>query len=210
MLGRLKLICELGYIGRRYDSSYKLQAKFGAYYLLPKGINALKQFPADINKQVIRNIRNDVRASDRFARHCLTIYSTYSRLNELYGYSFKFFTSSYLHGFDYFPNPLPDAYIKFNKNNTNNKTEELKHYLVECLDDTMPESVMRKKLLGLVNHADSGEWAPKTTYPIILLVCSNDKLYKKAKVWALKAQDYSWTKDLEIVALTLEGLSTLN
>src|SRR5487761_1142882 len=46
---RLRILCEQEYIGRRYDSSYKLQAKFAQYYLLPKGVEVLKQHPEIFN-----------------------------------------------------------------------------------------------------------------------------------------------------------------
>src|ERR1700691_4894520 len=53
---RLRILREQEYIGRRYDTTYRLQAKFAQYYLLPKGIAVLKQHPEHFNPQVLRNI----------------------------------------------------------------------------------------------------------------------------------------------------------
>jgi hypothetical protein len=43
----------------------------------------LKQHPEHFNKQVLRNIRKDVDASDRFIRHNINIFTLYTRLKEL-------------------------------------------------------------------------------------------------------------------------------
>src|SRR5215471_11927841 len=68
---RLRVLCEQEYIGRRYDSSYRLQARFASYYLLPKGIEVLKKKSKEYRTSVLRNIRKDNAASDRFAQHCI-------------------------------------------------------------------------------------------------------------------------------------------
>jgi transcriptional antiterminator Rof (Rho-off) len=40
---RLAVLLEQEYIGRRYGPEYRLQRKHASYYLLTKGVNALKQ-----------------------------------------------------------------------------------------------------------------------------------------------------------------------
>ena len=41
---RLQILQVNGYIANRFDKSYKLSGKPAAYYLLPKGLRALKQY----------------------------------------------------------------------------------------------------------------------------------------------------------------------
>src|ERR1035437_633179 len=41
---RLKILMEQEYIGRNYDSSYRIDRKQASYYLLPKGIKLLKGY----------------------------------------------------------------------------------------------------------------------------------------------------------------------
>ncbi|HEV7454553.1 MAG TPA: replication-relaxation family protein, partial [Candidatus Saccharimonadales bacterium] len=82
---RLRILCEQEYIGRRYDSSYKLGGKSATYHLLSKGIKLLKQRPDDFNPRVLKNIGNDRRAKDRFINHCLQVFSIYCSLKKLYG-----------------------------------------------------------------------------------------------------------------------------
>jgi len=201
---RLRILCEQDYIARRYDESSKRRIQFASYYLLPKGIAVLKERPKDFRYQVLRNIRKDVNASDRFAEHCLNVFTLYAAFKELYGDDFTFYTKSHISNVDYFPKPLPDAYVKFKKRETG---EKLRHYMIECFDGTMPEFVMKQRIEALVNHADSGEWTAKTTYPNTLLVCGTDSLQKKAQKWADKALDQGWADKLVITATTKNTLA---
>lgn len=204
---RLRILCDQGYIGRRYDSSYKLQAKFAQYYLLPEGIEILKQHPEHFSSQVLRNIKIDIDASDRFARHCINIFAAYARLRERYGEisgnSFHFYTKSYMVGekAEGFPAPLPDAFASF-KTSADRKTQ---HYIVECFDDTMPHSVMRKKVERLVDHADSDNWSLTSSYPAILLICETERLRRNTQQWAKQELERGWSNDLVINAVGLNG-----
>ncbi len=205
---RLHILCEHEYVGRRYDSSYRLQAQFAQYYLLPKGIEVLKQKPEHFNKQILRNIKRDINASDRFARHSINVFAVYTKLKQLYGEvsgdSFHFYTRSYMTGdkAEGFPKPLPDVFASFRRPSDH----RLKHYLVECFDDTMPQSVMKKRIEQLVDHADSEEWALTKEYPNILLVCETERLQKLAKKWADTALEQGWSNNLIIEAKTLNNL----
>jgi DNA-binding MarR family transcriptional regulator len=77
MHDRLKVLCEKGYIGRIYNSSYKLAGRPASYHLLPKGIAVLKQLQTGIKPAVLRNIRKDSGASERFVSHCMNVFATY-------------------------------------------------------------------------------------------------------------------------------------
>ena len=205
---RLRILSEQGYIGRRYDSSYRLQAKFAQYYLLPKGIEVLKQHPEHFEKQVLRNIKKDVDASDRFIRHNINIFAVFARLKELYGEAsssgFHFYTRSYMVGnkSEGFPKPLSDAFSSFKAA----ANKPLEHYLIECFDDTMPQSAMRKRIEQLVNHADSEEWVLTSTYPNILLICGTDRLQKTIQRWASAEVEQSWLNNLVVEAKTIDTL----
>jgi DNA-binding MarR family transcriptional regulator len=204
---RVRILCEQGYIKRRYDSSYKLVGKPATYHLLPKGIDILKQQPESLIYSVLRNIRKDITASNRFARHCINIFATCCKLKELYGDDCKFFTRSHLSlpKLDYFPTPKPDAYVSLKQGVGNTS----KYYILECFDDTLPQSAMRKRIVALIRHADSGEWEPDGPYPELLLVCQTEALKRRVQGWAKKAVEDSWTEELAIIATTIHGLSGL-
>jgi hypothetical protein len=203
---RLRILCDQEYIDRRYDNSYKLQAKFAQYFLLPKGIEVLKQHLEHFNKQVLRNIKKDVDASDRFVRHTVNIFAVYARLREHYGEasgnSFHFYTKSYMVGdkTEGFPMPLPDGLASFRMVSDH----RLKHYLIECFDDTMPQSVIRKKIERLVDHADADEWSLTSSYPVILLVCETERLRILVRQWSQQERNRSWSNNLVIDVVSLE------
>lgn len=177
---RLRVLCEQAYIGRRYESSYKLQAKFASYYLLPIGLDVLKQQPEIYRKQMIRNIRKDVNASDRFVEHSLNVFTAYTRLKSIYGASFAFDTRSTLSQpkFDYFPEPLPDGYATYNT-----KSGEPKHFMVECFDVTKPQKVLRQRIAQIIDHEYTDGWKDDKPYPEILIVCDMEELRQKAQRW---------------------------
>lgn len=198
---RLRILYEQEYIGRRYDDSYKLQAKFAQYYLLPKGIEVLKQHPEHFNVNVLRNIKRDAYASDRFIRHSINVFAIYAKLKERYDVNsrgFHFYSKSYMVGdkAEGFPNPLPDTFASF----------EGKHYIIECFDDTMPQSAMRKRIEQLVDHADSGDWILTKEYPNILLVCETARLQKLVQRWAVAELERGWSDSFKIEAKALESL----
>jgi DNA-binding HxlR family transcriptional regulator len=204
---RLRILCEQEYIGRRYDSSYKLQAKFAQYYLLPKGIEILRQHPEIFNVQILKNIKKDVNASESFARHAINIFKVCAKLKEQYGDtsngSFHFYTKSYMVGYivDSFPKPLPDAFASFRAT----LGRAIEHYIIECFDDTMPQSVMRKRIEQLVDHADSDEWSLTKSYPNILLVCEIDRIQKSVQRWVTQESYRGWSNDLAINVVALDA-----
>jgi hypothetical protein len=135
----------------------------------------------------------------------------YARLKELYGDTsgngFHFYTKNYMTGekAEEFPKPLPDAFASF-------RTTELKpakHYLIECFDDTMPQSAMRKRIEQLVDHADSNEWTLTKAYPNMLLVCETERLQKSVERWAKQEVERSWQDILTIEALRIDKLESL-
>ena len=203
---RLRILCEQEYIGRRYDTGYKLQAKFAQYYLLPKGVEMLKQRPEHFNLQVLRNIKRDQHASDRFIRHSLNIFAIYAILLKSYketsGSGFHFYSKSYMIGdkAEGFPKPLPDAFVSFRTP----QDKQLEHYIIECFDDTMPQSAMKKRIGQLINHADSGDWTLTKEYPRILLVCETERLQKLVRKWVDTELEQGWSDNLifEVKALT--------
>ncbi|MGI0133909.1 MAG: replication-relaxation family protein, partial [Candidatus Micrarchaeaceae archaeon] len=189
---RLRILCEQEYIGRHYDSSNRQHAPYATYFLLPKGITYLKESPADFQKNMLRNIQKDREQSpsSRFIRHNLAVFATYAQLIKQYGGTFKFYTKSYLSlpAFDSLPEKRPDAFVAGSFG-----TPTAEQYIIECLDDTMPYSIMKQKIARLVDHADGGIWPSEKPYPTLLFVCQNEQLKKHVQRWATKTIADGWT-----------------
>lgn len=201
---RLRVLCEQEYIDRRYDSSYKLQAKFATYYLLPNGINILKQQPNKYQAKTLRNIRKDISASDRFVEHSLNVFTAYASLKPLYGASFTFDTKSNLSHprFDYFPETLPDGYAKYST-----RSGEPKHFMLECFDGTKPQKFLRQRIAQIIDHEYTDGWKDDDPYPEILIVCDTEELRQKAQKWVKKIVEDEAVEDMKFYVTSLPKLA---
>jgi hypothetical protein len=201
---RLSILIEQEYIGRKYDGSYRLAGKPAIYHLLPKGIKLLKQRPDDFNPKVLKNIANDSRAGVRFSDHLVQIFSIYCSLKLQYGENLKYFTASYLKlpQFDYFPQPLPDAYVSLNGESSN-------HYFLDYFESTTPFFVVKKRLKYYISYAEDNLWPKSTALPIIMCICDLESLKRRVEAEIDSSLERTW-KDLKIVAATVAELENSN
>ena len=171
---RLATLEKQGYIGKRYDNSYKLLGKFASYYLLPKGLQYLKSIEA-AEPQIIKMIYNDRKASDKFVDFCLQVCRIAQALISFYGEEAKIFTRTELLDYDYFPQPQPDLYMSI-------KREPVRHYFVDLYDDNTPAFVMAKKLRQYIDHHESGEWdSTDSAYPEIVIACTSPAAERRVR-----------------------------
>lgn len=196
---RLQLMTELQYIGRRYEPEYHLLRKHATYYLLPKGIDALKKMPGNkFDAYVLRNIRKDQTASEQFVEQSLGLFDVYCRLDNELGSDLHFFTKSQLaNKYDYFSEFTPAAYMRLNAANGE------RDFFLEYLQSSKPFFTVLQRLKEYVEYADSGEWeaATDSDFPTTLLICENQRLQNllmKRSGFALNEAD----DDLKLYATT--------
>ena len=103
---RLKVLLDQEYIGRNYDSSYKIKGKQASYFLLSKGIRFLSSQEFS-NAKVINALYHDKHAGEEFIQHCLNVFRLYIEIKEAYPDEFSFFSKSELYQFNHFPEVLP-------------------------------------------------------------------------------------------------------
>lgn len=197
---RLKILCEQNYIGRKYDGSYKLSGKPAIYHLLPEGIKILKQRPADFNLAILRNLARDKNARDRFINHCLGVFTIANQLKQVHGEGLKFFTPSYLklEKFDYFPQPVPAAFITI-------QTDKPRHFFLEYFESVIPFFVIKKRIKYYTEYFEDEQW-PKPKSPALLFICDSDDLRQKVQVETEKAVDGSW-KEIAYTITTIKDLA---
>lgn len=161
---RLNILLNQEYIGRRYDSSFKLLGKPAAYYLTPKGARLLNNV-LDTNLSV-RTLYKDNTRSDGFIDHCINKLGLYLKLTAGDALPVKFFTSFELKAFSYMPKPLPDAYLRIKD----------KHYFLELYDTSKEFYPNLKNLKKYVAYEESDVWTKTgSDFPIVLVVCQDDK-----------------------------------
>jgi hypothetical protein len=171
---RLSILLEQGLIGKRFDSSYRIQGKPAAYYLTPAGARVLQERREDaIN---IKAIYKDKTVSDQFVRHSLDLLGIYNQLKAQYGERLKFFTKANLNReqFNYFPQPLPDAYARLRLGG------EEKQFFLDIYYDDQPFFAAVRKVKQYVEYAEAGSWEETgTNLPAVLCVCESASLQKR-------------------------------
>lgn len=173
---RLKLMLELNYIGRNYDSSYVANRKHASYYLLPEGIKVLKRL-GDSKKytpHTLRNARKAEQLSESFIEQSLAFFSVHNMLKEQHGESLRFFTKTQLASYPHFPQS--DGYIRFT--HENGETQ----FFVDVLYEH-PFFLATRKVKQYLKYAEeeATAWEEKTNsdLPYVLLICENSSLQKR-------------------------------
>lgn len=179
---RIKILEEQGLVGKRYENSYRLQGRPAIYYLVPDGARKLQEIRnTDVN---IKAAYKDKIASDQFIDHNLTIFKIYCDLKTLYGDRLKFFTKSELKQYEYFPDPLPDAYFRINTD------DEHKQYFLEALQSTRPFFVSVNKARRYIQYQESGEWEDTDTdLPTVILACDSPTLQNRLEKQIIKLEN---------------------
>lgn len=202
---RLKILEDQELIAKRYDKSYKLKGKPAAYYLLPKGARQLAKLGEREDDEPIntKTIYKDKTVSENFIAHCLNILSSYLQLKAIHGTKLQFYTKSDLNyeHYDYFPQPLPDAYVRLKK------SQGEKQFYLDIFEDDKPYFVLVRRTKKYVNYASSGEWATtETELPAFLMVAPNTSVEKRIRKKIARELRESWDDDLEFATTTIPDL----
>jgi hypothetical protein len=183
---RLDALVKQEYIGKNYDSSYKLGGKPATYYLLPKAFTALKQYGKadgkEISAKTLRNAYKDKEASERFIAKKLAVFTIYDRLRAAYGESLGFWTKEQLNfdKYDYFPEPKPDVYLTITPEGPRPRD---RYFFLNYLDDETPFFVHVRRLQKYVDYVEAEEWEEATSSKLrgVLLVCESTSLLKRVR-----------------------------
>lgn len=203
---RLRVLFEQGYIGRRYDGSYKLHGKPATYHLLSRGTKLLRDNPERYNAGVLRNIARDkkVEVGEQFIQHNLGVFGAYTRYKHHYGDDLLFATKSNLHGRDNFPKPLPDAYVAL-------KSDKSKHCFLEYFEDSTQFFLTKKRIKYYFEFVEDNDLPKTRAFPGIVFVCESDKLKEQVAKFTTSKFISSWKKIyFEVYSVAeLEGRSDL-
>lgn len=170
---RLNILYKHKLIGKHYDKSYKINRKPATYFLLPESFKYLRE-EGVVSELMLKRIYNDRKATDSFIAHCLTIFELSNKLNSVYGNKIEFFTESeFSEGYDFFPKPLPDGFIRYQKS----PKSKPKSYFLHIVNSAKPFFTASRKLDSYIVYADSDKWDRKTEeIPKMLFVCEQASL----------------------------------
>jgi hypothetical protein len=209
---RMNLLVEGQYIGRNYDSSQRLAGQPASYYLLPKGMKALKEFDTDVSRQVLHNAYRDKTAQKSFIQRCLAVGDINLELEQRYGDQLEFFTQSEIQeqASDYFPQPLPHAYFIINE--PERAEDDPRHYFLEICESSRPAYATKKRINEFIEYAEGGDWAKdnETKLPRVLMVCESEQARKKLKRLVDRELENSYSADLLFETSTMAILEHLD
>jgi hypothetical protein len=207
---RLNLLLKRGYIGRNYNNLDRLTGKYASYYLLPRGMKALKQTKGyTFNPKVLHNIYKDKTASTRFINHCIGLGDININLDRLYGDTLKYFPKTDLIDDDYFPDPRPDAYLKIKFIGSDPKTYT-EHFLEYC-EEIVPFFVYRKRIKQYVEFVYDEMWEDETgrPSPTIRLVAETSVLQRRLQRFIKQyLNNYYMTANARFLVTNLDLLKT--
>lgn len=187
---RLSILLEHNLIGKRFEPGYRLQGRPAAYYLTPEGARTLSEIRTiDINP---KKIYKDKTVSESFVQHCMEIFAVHNQLRNTYSESLRFFTKTELshEQYDYFPKPLPDAYMRLQVGS------DEKQYFLEIIPGDQPFFVAARRITQYIKYQEDADWVvTETPLPIILMLCETEALAKRLQKRAIKALDDSWDAD---------------
>ena len=160
---RLKILLDHDFIGRLYDSSYKLSGKSAVYYLRPKSIAYLKTID-NFNHKVLLACYKDKSAKESIINHYQDVLTIYLKLANLYP-KFKIYSKSSIRDL---MNNAPDMMLTKNKTTT---------YLLDYYQDDITYRNLIVKIRRFIDYVDDLD--QENLNPIILIVCQSSSLQRK-------------------------------
>lgn len=199
---RLQILEDQKYIGRLYDSSYKIERKLATYHLLPAGIRVLRKLP-DIHQAAIKSLYHDRRIKDPQRQHCLHVFAIYNYIKQRCPGEFKFYSRTELMGKDYVPKLLPDAYLSRVKSSTSKPSD----FFVDSLEETTPYRQLVHRIRQYIAFAESEQWEKKKQrdFLTILMICENKAVQRRVNFQIRKALDTTYINS-EFKATTIDKL----
>ena len=180
---KLQVLEGQGLIAKRFNSSYPLLGKPAAYYLLPNGIRILQDDNQQTNsKSRIKAIYKDKSVSKQFIEECLTIFNIYAALRE-HNTGLKYFTKADLshEDYEYFPQPLPDAYVKL---------PDGTHFFLQVHHAHQPFFVATRAVKRYVDYFENGVWDDTgTDFPMVLFVVDSASIQKRLNEYIRKTTE---------------------
>lgn len=157
------------YVYSNYDrKKFGKNTKPSVFHLLPKAIQVLKT-QEDCDQQQLKKIYGEGKRSGEFISNCLFIADMYLNLKKQINSSgeLHFSTKVDLSGYNYFPSPLPDAYVALKEKRETNR------YFLLLLEEKAPRYAYMDRLKKYMNYLEEDTWEANTSkpFPSILVIC---------------------------------------
>ncbi len=115
----------------------------------------------------------------------------------------KFFTKHLLRGYEYFPQPLPDAFISVKGEETTRR------YFLDFFDEYTPTFVLRKRVKMYIEYVEKSDWDENTDnapFPSILFICPNERVKKHVYYYAKSLFEKEYEEKISLFLTTMEKI----
>lgn len=188
-------------INRHYDrKSFEDNTKPAIYYLGSKARYILKS-EKNLELVQLEYIYSEHRREKKFINHSLFIVTVYLFLllqkedNE----ELTFFTKTDLNDYEYFPQPLPDAFIAVKGQNTT------KRYILDLFDEYTPPFALRQRVRKYLEYAENSDWDENTDnapLPTILIICPTESLKTHINIYTKSLLEKTYEDKISLFLTT--------
>lgn len=165
LYSRLQILQKHDYIAAHYNKDYKLAGREAEFYILPKGLRALRDAGRlEVSDAMITATYKDKAVGRDFVKQQVLIARIRNKLISSYD-NLQVFTARDIQELDYFPNPRPNLFLSMKNGNT------VARFFLEYVPANVAGSKLRKRLEYLTRYYSEGSWdETDTPFPIILFV----------------------------------------
>lgn len=206
-LSWIKDLIEKKCINRHYDrKSFEDNTKPAIYYLAAKSRHILKS-EKNLELEQLEYIYSEHRREKKFVEHSLFIVTVYLFLlsQKEAEEELKFFTKIDLNGYEYFPQPLPDAFIAVKGQNST------KRYFLDLFDEYTPPFAIRQRVRKYLEYAESSDWDENTDnapLPVILIICPTESLKTHINIYTKSLLEKTYEDKISFFLTTKLRIST--
>lgn len=175
---RLDELVSRGLLFKRTNNHYIIDRRPAEYTLTPAAIPILRSFPGNSERE-LRRLYARQEASERFVAYSLGLFTIRNELARIYGQRMSFFAKPQLNvdDYDYFPSPLPDAFITLDSTTTRER-----HFFAEFFDDSLSIGLHGRKIASYMSYKNDGEWdGTGLHFPTVLIICQSLAMCRKAE-----------------------------
>lgn len=185
---RLQILQKHEYIAAHYDKAYRLAGREAEFYLLPKGLRALRDAGLlEVSDVMLKALHKDKTVGKDLIKHQVQLMCIRNKLVSTQE-DLQIFTVRDIQALDYFPRPRPDLFLSMKKDED----------AVRCFLDYVPAGVvtskLRKRLEYLTRYYEEDDWGDTgTPFPAVLFVAETKLIEANLRKLIARQQYYSDT-----------------
>lgn len=182
---KLDILIKQGYVIKRYDASYKFQARPAAFCLTPKALRLLQELGETkyITATLIKaSYKDNTQTGEQTMDDCFTVFNIAQSLERSYP-GIKLYTARQLAILEYLPKQLPDLYMVLGEG------KSICRFFLIRFPFHKPNSSAVVQIKKLLEYAEDEKWAVTGhEFPNILAICDStriERLVQRTFRWAI-------------------------